>query len=239
MSEAVDRGMTVRERERLLHRLEAALWESATIGRRWWLLAEAGKALASTRDPAAAIAEVAHLLVPETTDCFALYLSDDEHLPTLFEVRPVDGARGAELEARLRALLAASGDGAASGAERPLDVLVEAVHRAVGTGAAENSGAGAGAVAARAVLEALSLDGGTVVPIRVSGRCVATGWGPRGWLSARPKGDRKLRTVNAAFTAVDTATTRGRHDGRETPPDREASNGHSRRLRADGRRPVD
>lgn len=153
-----------RERERLLHELDSALRTSAVAARRWRLLAQVGSAVTPSCAPAAAIAEVARLLVPEAADCFAFYLVGDDELPAVVEVRHTDPSRAAELEECLRGLVAAAGgDGADPPGDARGDPLAEALHDAsIARGAADLR---------RPLLEALGAASGVAVPLRVRGRC--------------------------------------------------------------------
>lgn len=74
------------ERQHLLDELDTAVRTSAGLVRRWRLLAEVSRTLATGREPSAAIAEIARLIVPAAADCFVLFVASDVDVPAVFEV---------------------------------------------------------------------------------------------------------------------------------------------------------
>jgi signal transduction histidine kinase/DNA-binding NarL/FixJ family response regulator len=95
------------QRQRLLQELDAAVNTSATIARRWRILAEVGKVLAESTNRDTAILQVVKLLAPSAADCVAIYLASDAQALELLEVAHVDEQRAIELRKRLRELLSA------------------------------------------------------------------------------------------------------------------------------------
>jgi signal transduction histidine kinase/DNA-binding response OmpR family regulator len=145
-----------RERQHLLHQLDAAVQAAATSARGWRLLVQVGTLLAATNEPASALAEVARLVVPEAADCVAIYVAGDEQGPPVVEVAHVNGPDAHALRDGMRDLLFAPGTN--------IDRLLVQVHptKAFTSGAIGDT--------VQLIFASLGVASGTVVPIRVGGR---------------------------------------------------------------------
>jgi signal transduction histidine kinase/DNA-binding NarL/FixJ family response regulator len=144
------------ERQHLLQEVDAAKRAAAAAAERWRLLAEAGQALASSNEPAAAIPEVARLLVPDAAEWFVLVLVGDEEVPAMVEVAHADADWARELRARLTAFLAAPGSG--------IGGSLGALH------AADGASVGTLADALQPVFASFGVVSGTAVPLDFGGR---------------------------------------------------------------------
>jgi len=140
------------ERQRLLAQRDAAAHTSEQVARRWRLLAEVGKVLGAAGESAAAIDQVASLIVPDAADCFAVLLPGDDELPTTVSIRHVGGPSD-ELRSRVYRLVA-------SGRE-------DGEHPSAPLGATDLSRLDD---AVRMVFATVGVVRGTVVPLQLGGR---------------------------------------------------------------------
>jgi signal transduction histidine kinase len=125
----------------------------------WRTLADVGLALSRCAEPAATLAEVTDLVVPQAADFCVLYLAGDDEEPATLVVTHVERTRVDDIRDRMGGL--SSGAGAES-LLRGLDAAEEDWTPGSGT--------------ASALLAELGLSGGMVAPIRLSGQ-------PRGLLA--------------------------------------------------------
>jgi signal transduction histidine kinase/CheY-like chemotaxis protein len=145
-----------RERQQLLMELDLAGHASASAARRWRVLAEVAKLLATSSQPGQAMAEVVGLLVPEAADSALLYLSGNADVPSQVEVAHPDVGRVPALREQLRAILAQM----IGGADRLLRIL-DAGPAADGD---EIEAASA------SLVDALGMASGVIAPIRMGGQ---------------------------------------------------------------------
>ena len=85
------------ERHRLTQAIETARASSALAARQWKLLAEVSKTLVMVEDPAAAIPNVAKLIVPDVADCLVLFLASDDTDPQWGDLWHREGERSEQL----------------------------------------------------------------------------------------------------------------------------------------------
>jgi signal transduction histidine kinase/CheY-like chemotaxis protein len=147
-----------RERQQLLMELDLAGHASAAAARRWRVLAEVGKALATSSQPAEALAEVAVLLVPDAGDAALIYLSGDGDVPSLVEVAHTDAGKVPALREQLHDLLTEM-DG---GGDRLLRIL-ESGRSADGDDLE---------AASRSLLDALEMASAGILPLRLRGQVI-------------------------------------------------------------------
>jgi signal transduction histidine kinase/DNA-binding NarL/FixJ family response regulator len=175
-----------RERHQLLAELDTAMRSSATLARRWQLLAEVGRTLVAWPEPERALREVAQLLVPSAAECAMLYLPGDAEFSPVVEVAHVRHDEVHAIRVSVSALLCDP----ATETYRLLDALV----------ADDATGSGPARDALQRLYMALRATSGTMLPLRAGDRIrgllvLATTADPQKWHAvdeglARPLADR-------------------------------------------------